>query len=51
MRWGSLAERCVCQALFVGCPKLIDVETSGLASGLQPGRNVRKAHCAAVEKP
>lgn len=47
MRWGGLAGRCVCQALSVRCLRLIDVETPGLASGLQPVSNVRKAHCAA----
>lgn len=43
--------RKVCMPGSVCCLKLIDVETPGLASGLQPGSNVRKAHCAAAEKP
>lgn len=43
--------RKVCLPGSVCCLKLIDVETSGLASGLQPGSNVRKAHCAAADKP
>lgn len=38
---------CVCHALSVRRLRLIDVETAGLASGLQPVSNVREAHCAA----
>lgn len=50
MRWGRGAEK-VRMPGSACCLKLIDVETSGLASALQPGSNARKAHCAAAEKP
>lgn len=51
--WGRecLAGRRVCQALSIRCLKLLMWRLLARRGALQPGSNVRKAHCAAVEKP